>query len=375
MAVRVALCAFISLVVVMGIGRFAFTPQVPLMINEHQLSLTGASLVAACNYPGYLCGSYDAMRASRHIQQRLLAGIAGTVLLTLLSACVSAAWLHGVIRFLAGWASGWGLVLVAAWSNERLGHRPGLSAAVFAGPGAGIVLCGMLAWMLHRHGVAGEGWFACGVLALILLLPVVRYLPAKGEVHGSAPAAEPLVISGALKRLVWSYSLAGFGYILPATFLSQLALSRFPHSPLSQFVWPLFGGAAVVGIALGIATRHLGHASQRLALTLWLQALGILCAGQLQGISGLVVGAVLIGGGFLNVVQLTLLVARGLAPRHNRYMAGLLTTGYALGQLVGPVFSALSTALSGRLEPALCLAGTGLLLAGLLVWRCDAGSK
>lgn len=75
------------------------------------------------------------------------------------------------------------------------------------------------------------------------------------------------------------------------------------------------------------------------------------------------------------MVQLTLLVARELAPRHNRYMAGLLTTGYAIGQLVGPVFSALSTALSGRLEPALYLAGAGLLLAGLLVWRCDAGSK
>ena len=34
---------------------------------------------------------------------------------------------------------------------------------------------------------------------------------------GSAP--EPLVLTKNLKRLVWSYSLAGFGYILPATFL------------------------------------------------------------------------------------------------------------------------------------------------------------
>ncbi len=62
MVFRVALSAFLSLVVAMGIGRFAFTPQVPLMIQDHQLTLTSASLVAALNYLGYLCGSFDAMR-------------------------------------------------------------------------------------------------------------------------------------------------------------------------------------------------------------------------------------------------------------------------------------------------------------------------
>lgn len=40
MAVRIALSGFLALVVAMGIGRFAFTPQVPLMIAEHQFSLT-----------------------------------------------------------------------------------------------------------------------------------------------------------------------------------------------------------------------------------------------------------------------------------------------------------------------------------------------
>ncbi|MDU6389946.1 MAG: YbfB/YjiJ family MFS transporter, partial [Pantoea sp.] len=54
---------------------------------------------------------------------------------------------------------------------------------------------------------------------------------------------------------------------------------------------------------------------------------------------------------------------------HTRYMAGLLTTGYAVGQLVGPVLSSLSTALLHRLEPALWIAGLGLAAAGLLVWR------
>lgn len=374
MAVRVAFSAFLALVVAMGIGRFAFTPQVPLMIAEHQLSLTSAAVVAALNYLGYLCGSFDAMRATRRVEWRLQAGIWGAVLLTLLSACVSGPWLHGVVRFLIGWASGWGMVLIAAWSNEQLHRyqRPGLSAAVFAGPGTGIFISGMLAVGLHSLQVsAAWAWAAYGVLALILVALIARTLPRTGQLHRPDIAPEPLRLTTGLKRLVWSYSLAGFGYILPATFLAQMATTRFPGL-ISQFVWPVFGGAAVIGIVIGILTRHLGSSNRRLALVLWVQALGVFASDLLPGLGGLALGAALVGGGFLCAVQLSLQYARELAPQHTRYLAGLLTTGYALGQLVGPLLSAASTALTHRLEPALYVAGVALLIAGLLVWQRDA---
>ncbi|CAH0233487.1 YbfB/YjiJ family MFS transporter [Erwinia aphidicola] len=374
MAVRVAFSAFLALVVAMGIGRFAFTPQVPLMIAEHQLSLTSAAVVAALNYLGYLCGSFDAMRATRRVEWRLQAGIWGAVLLTLLSACVSGPWLHGVVRFLIGWASGWGMVLIAAWSNEQLHRyqRPGLSAAVFAGPGTGIFISGMLAVGLHSLQVsAAWAWAAYGVLALILVALIARTLPRTGQLHRPDIAPEPLRLTTGLKRLVWSYSLAGFGYILPATFLAQMATTRFPGL-ISQFVWPVFGGAAVIGIVIGILTRHLGSSNRRLALVLWVQALGVFASDLLPGLGGLALGAALVGGGFLCVVQLSLQYARELAPQHTRYLAGLLTTGYAVGQLVGPLLSAASTALTHRLEPALYVAGVALLIAGLLVWQRDA---
>lgn len=377
MAVRVALCAFLTLVVAMGIGRFAFTPQVPLMIGEHQLSLTSAAVVAALNYLGYLCGSFDAMRATRRVEWRLQAGVWGAVLLTLLSALASGPWQHGVVRFLIGWASGWAMVLIAAWSNEQLHRyqRPGLSAAVFAGPGTGIFISGMLAVGLNSLQVsAAWAWAAYGVLALILVALIARTLPRSGQLHRPETAPEPLRLTPGLKRLVWSYSLAGFGYILPATFLSQMAATRFP-GPVSQFVWPVFGGAAVLGIALGILTRHLGSSNRRLALVLWVQSLGVFVSDVVPGLGGLALGSALIGGGFLCVVQLSLQYARELAPLHTRYMAGLLTTGYAVGQLVGPLLSAISTALTHRLEPALYVAGVALLVAGMLVWQREAAAE
>ncbi|GJL33823.1 Major Facilitator Superfamily protein [Phytobacter ursingii] len=375
MALRIALCGFIVLVVAMGIGRFAFTPQVPLMIRDGQLTLTSAGLVAAMNYLGYLLGAWDAMRASKHIEMRLYLGVAGAVALTFLSALADNAITHGALRLVIGAMSGWAMVLTAAWTNERLAHyaRPGLSAAVFAGPGAGIALSGLLAVAIQSRALSSTAaWQVYGVLALVLVAFIARYLPRPGQLHRSGAQPEPLHLTTDLKRLVWSYSLAGFGYILPATFLSQMAALRFPGSLFAQFVWPVFGAAAVVGIGLSIALRHIGHSHQRLAIVLWLQGLGVVASCVLPGMSGLVIGALLVGGGFLCAVQLSLLYGRELAPNHTRYMAGLLTTGYAVGQLIGPMTSALSTWLTQRLEPALGLAGLALLVGGILVWKRTA---
>lgn len=293
MALRIALSGFVVLVVAMGIGRFAFTPQVPLMIAAGQLTLTSAGLVAAMNYLGYLVGAWDAMRAHRFVETRLWLGITGAVALTLLSAAAENAVVHGLLRFVIGCMSGWSMVLIAAWTNERLGQlgKPGLSAAVFAGPGAGIALSGLLAVYIQAKSLsAGAAWQIYGVLALVLIVLVARYLPRAGQLHRPGTAPEPLLLTADLRRLVWSYSLAGFGYILPATFLSQMAAVRFPGSLFAQFVWPIFGAASVVGIALSIALRHTSSANRRLAIVLWLQGIGVLAAWLLPGIGGLLTG-------------------------------------------------------------------------------------
>lgn len=371
MPIKIALSGFVALMVAMGIGRFAYTPQVPLMMLAGELTLTSAGIVAACNYLGYLVGAFDAMRAQQHLERRLWLGLVGAVAFTLLSAFASGPWGHSLLRFLIGCASGWAMVLLSAWCNDQLAQlrRPALSAAVFAGPGTGIVLSGLLAIGINHWGLsASQGWWVYGLVAALLALIVLPQLPRQGAFHRSSQVSiDPLQLTPELKRLVWAYGLAGFGYILPATFLSQMAVQRFPDSLFTQFVWPIFGAMSVGGILMGILTRHWLTTAKRLALVLWLQALGILAVLLVPSIGGLILGAVLVGGGFLSIVQLALQYGRERAPAHSRYLAGLLTTAYAVGQLVGPMLSATSSALTGGLTPALGVAFLGLLVAGVLV--------
>ncbi|MDE2300240.1 MAG: YbfB/YjiJ family MFS transporter, partial [Burkholderiales bacterium] len=41
----------------MGIGRFAFTPLLPMMLHDGVIDLRSASWLASANYLGYLAGA------------------------------------------------------------------------------------------------------------------------------------------------------------------------------------------------------------------------------------------------------------------------------------------------------------------------------
>ena len=55
-AARIAIAGLIALAVAMGIGRFAFTPIMPMMEADAGLTLRAAGWLAAAKYLGYFRG-------------------------------------------------------------------------------------------------------------------------------------------------------------------------------------------------------------------------------------------------------------------------------------------------------------------------------
>jgi hypothetical protein len=56
------LASFIALMMAMGIGRFALTPQMPHLLSEGQIDRLAAGPIAAANYLGYFVGAVDSIR-------------------------------------------------------------------------------------------------------------------------------------------------------------------------------------------------------------------------------------------------------------------------------------------------------------------------
>src|SRR6185437_3659436 len=99
-----AVCAIaaVALAVAMGIGRFAFTPLLPLMVRDGALAQSAGAWLAASNYLGYLAGALTASRLGLSLPALMRLSLAGTVVATAAMGAVDglAAW--ACLRFLAG---------------------------------------------------------------------------------------------------------------------------------------------------------------------------------------------------------------------------------------------------------------------------------
>ena len=73
----------VALAVAMGIGRFAFTPLMPLMMRDGTLSAAAGAEWAAANYGGYLVGALTASWFSSDPRRGLLLSLFGVALTTM----------------------------------------------------------------------------------------------------------------------------------------------------------------------------------------------------------------------------------------------------------------------------------------------------
>ncbi|MEO5670306.1 MAG: YbfB/YjiJ family MFS transporter, partial [Ramlibacter sp.] len=175
----VCIAGALSLAVAMGIGRFAFTPMLPLMVQEGQIGIATAGWVAAANYVGYLLGALSASRVPLPASRLALLALALTAVLTAAMALPGPPWLWMALRLVAGVCSAWAFVSTSVWclgALARLG-RPAWGNVVYCGVGAGIAAAGLYCLVGGALSApAGSLWLQLGLLSLALSLPVALTL-------------------------------------------------------------------------------------------------------------------------------------------------------------------------------------------------------
>src|ERR1700730_17405242 len=78
-----ALAGLVTLGVAMGIGRFAFTPILPMMQQDAAVSVGEGGWLASANYLGYLLGAWSAVTLRVRATTAIRAGLVVIILLTL----------------------------------------------------------------------------------------------------------------------------------------------------------------------------------------------------------------------------------------------------------------------------------------------------
>ncbi|MBR8343992.1 YbfB/YjiJ family MFS transporter [Burkholderia ambifaria] len=366
-----ALACMIGLAVALGVGRFAFTPLLPLMLADGSIGLKAGSWLASANYAGYFVGAVSCAAVRVAPARMVRFGLAATVLLTAAMGVghLLSAWL--VVRFVAGVVSAWTFVFVSQWGLRRLTelHAPEWSGVIYAGPGVGIVLTGLIGGALAGHRAA-PGWLGFAALSAVLSVAIWRIFgTAPGPAAPARPAATAAAPHDARRHradaawLVVLYGMPGFGYIITATFLPVIARAALPAgSPWPDLFWPMFGAALIVGAIA--AARLPGHWDNRLLLAAGCttQALGIAAGIVWPNAAGFSVGSALLGLPFTAITLFAMREARRLHGERAAGLMGYATASYGVGQILGPLVAAPLTARFGSFSPALWVAAGALLV-------------
>ncbi|MCG8147852.1 hypothetical protein BKE17_01455 [Enhydrobacter sp. H5] len=396
-----------ALAVAMGIGRFAFTPILPLMIQEGTVHLAQTAWLSSSNYIGYLVGALSLLKSKRHPLFVVL-GLTLVTLTTWLASLSSFDWLL-VLRFLAGVASAWVLVSISAFAINWLKSRQiASSGLIYTGVGIGITLTGLIcSYFIFQSATAtiaaqssfsplsSRLWQYLGVIALLATL-LVTFLLAKINSQFASTAAASIAAAKTnpskaaytkashtnptasitpaklkLANVLTAYGLFGFGYILPATFLPQIA-KQWLSGQSYLLIWPFFGLAAALSVVLsqGLQRRYNNFS----LLGVWrvsqiIMAVGTLLPALWQSLTGLMLSALMVGGTFMVVTMAGLQVAASQVTHYPKYnLSALMTASFAFGQLIGPLTALVATGKNIWLA-LLPVSAIVLLIGVALLWR------
>lgn len=373
---RFAIAGMLAMAAAMGIGRFVYTPILPSMMSELGLSAGQAGLIASANYLGYLIGAVVSAGswASGHERRIMVFALAASTVLAAAMGATDSVAAFIAIRFLAGLASAFVMIFLAAivFGHLAAAGRNDLQAVHFAGVGVGIATSSAMTAALHAAGSDWPAaWLWSGAISAVALLVVYR-LVDRGPPGNGGKAVEPsLPKSRPLTAIILAYGLFGLGYIVTATFLVAIVRQNGEGPLFESAVWLVTGLVAIPSVHVwSLLARRIGLA-RAFALGCIVEAAGVAASVMLGGKIGPIIGGALLGGTFVALTAIGLQIGRAAAPAAPRRVFALMTASFGVGQIVGPTFAGWAAEASGNYLMPSAGAALALVIAALLVARRD----
>lgn len=371
---KVLFAGVFSLILAMGIARFAYTPLLPLMHEQAGLGLAQAGWLAAINYTGYLCGALLASVISDVVVKDRLyrIGMVAAVVSTIMMGMTKNFDLWLISRFIAGLSTAAALMLgsglILNWLI-RHNHQSELGIH-FSGIGLGIVLCSAAVMLMNPSLSWNEQWFVFSTIGVVLLIPALNWLPPpdsaiitkSGKIMLDCPPSPAF-----LKVFMAAYFCAGFGYVVTATFIVAIVNLLPGLKGKGNMAFLVIGLAAAPScIVWDLIARRIGEL-RALVIASFLQIIGILLPVIGGGLLSTMAGAFLFGGTCMGSVSLVLTMAGRYYPTKPAKMMGKMTIAYGIAQIIGPATTALIAANFGSYAVGLYIAA-GIMTIGSLLF-------
>lgn len=258
------------------------------------------------------------------------------------------------------------------WSQHRYGcwSTAGICTAplLYAGVGVGIALSAELLILGSHAGLQSKGlWLLLGLVSMIIGLVASRGLFASGNETVAEGAVLTSSVSASVKPvpLVVIYGLAGFGYIITATYLPLLVKAALPDVDAAQ-VWAVFGLGAAPSCFLWHRIHQRLGTRWSLIANLTTQALGVALPVISPSAAGYLLSALLVGGTFMGTVTIAMPAAQRIARHVRGNLLATMTVVYSIGQIVGPMVANSFYARTHNFSSSLVMAAGALMAAAFV---------
>ncbi|KHN90562.1 hypothetical protein BSK71_00075 [Pectobacterium actinidiae] len=368
-----ALFGTIVLALGMGLGRFLYTPMLPVMLEEGSFTFGQLSYIASANYAGYLFGSlfFSFSRRASTAQPTFLLFIAAaaTSILLIAMALTTHTTLVMIVRFIAGIASAAMMIFGSLTILHHTKH-PRVIASLYAGVGVGIVLGNEYIIIGRHYALTAELlWWGSALIAALLLLALLTLSPHKSTVvqQHMVNVDEPPQLGW--RRLALLYGLAGFGYIIIATYL-PLMVTSLGIPRLSLHLWSLLGLAVIPGCFFWLWAASRWGTLPCLTANLLIQGSCVLLTLFSHSPVALIFSCLGFGATFMGTTSLVMPLAKRLRAPHGINLLGLVTLTYGIGQILGPLLASALTNANAVALTILCSAAALFIAAGLCSPYC-----
>ena len=368
---KIIIASICSTLIAIGFGRFIYTPILPNMQDDLNLSSTMMGIISSYNYFGYLIGSIiSIVWKFKNFKNVIVVASICTVITIYLMGLTKDLKIFMALRFLCGISSAFAFVFTISlmFNFFKDMKNKTLQLYHFCGIGFGIFIGTVIVWVISTsHLFWNHQWISIGFIGILLCIPIFFYTPK----HIFLPTDKSDLIKNKFKldffTITFGYFFFGVGYIIFGTFISAIAKDLFEISSYQYLSWIIVGIFAIPSVLIWDWISKKTSKDFLLFFSCLTVALGVLLLIFNNNLNYFLISCMLYGLGVPGSVALVLVEGKKRFIGNTNISVAIMTTAFSVGQILGPFISGILIDSQGDYKSSILLAIICLLFSSIMM--------
>lgn len=368
---KISLAGICSTLIAIGFGRFIYTPILPNMQDDLDLSSTTMGIISSYNYFGYLIGSIIPIiwKFSNFRNMIIFSSIFSVITIYLMGFTADIKFFI-ILRFLCGLSSAFGFVFTISFMFNFFKdfENKTLQLYHFCGIGLGIVIGTVTVWIISMAGLFwNHQWLIVGFIGILLCIPIIIFIPKQLDLVTETRSQIKSKVKTSFITISFGYFFFGIGYIIFGTFISAIARDSFEIPSYQYLSWIIVGFFAIPSVLFWDWISKKISIDFLLFLSCSTVTLGVSFLLFNNNLNYFIISCLLYGLGVPGSVALVLVEGKKRFIGNVNISVAIMTSAFSVGQILGPYISGILIDLENNYKSSIFLAIICLVLSSILM--------